>query len=236
LKTKIWGGALAAAVLAAGCGGGAGDSLVTTGTGGTGGGGQGTGDYQPLVVGATWTYHIDDKGVKYDKNVSVEALEDLGGPKAGSMAYRNHETIPSQSQLTWYQKVGDQIVRPHEQTFDAGGTVMKSEDWYDPYRLRVDQSAEHLVAGASWDWSYTDTKTSRTKGTSSTQVTEGWKVDAVGESVTVSAGTFAALRLTHVDPTDSSTKTYWFVRGVGKVREQTSGGHVEELASYQIPQ
>jgi hypothetical protein len=30
-------------------------------------------------------------------------------------------------------------------------------------------------------------------------------------------------------------KTQWFVRGVGKVRETTSAGHIEELTSYNIP-
>ena len=37
-----------------------------------------------------------------------------------------------------------------------------------------------------------------------------------------------------MDPTNGSTKTQGFVRGVGKVRELTGAGHFEELTSYQI--
>jgi hypothetical protein len=243
LKRTILGAALGAAVVAAGCGGqgdggtGGEGGITMTGNGGSGGGNvqHTTGDYQPLKIGATWTYHVDDKGVKYDKTVAVEAFEDLGAPKAGVMAYRSKTTQQSETQLTWYEPTGDRVVRHHEQDFDTVG-AMKSDEWYDPYRLRVDESEAHLVVGASWDWTYADTKTTRSKPQTTTNITESWKVDGVDEPVNVEAGAFAALRLTHVDPTDASTKTYWFVRGVGKVREETSSGHIEELASYQIPQ
>jgi hypothetical protein len=229
--------AVVATALGVGCGGGGNSVDLPPGSGGAGGGGPvqvTTGDYQPLVVNATWAFNINDKGVKYDKTVTTEAFEDLGGMKAGTMAYRMRTTIPNDIQLTWYHREGDVVVRDHEQDFD-GTMAMKTEDWYDPYRLRVDETADHLKAGASWNWSFTDIHSSRTKATASTAVTESWKVDAVDQPVTVPAGTFAALRLTHVDPTDMSTKTYWFVRGVGKVREETSGGHIEEMTSYQIP-
>ena len=54
-------------------------------------------------------------------------------------------------------------------------------------------------------------------------------------SGSVPAGNFASLHLTRTDSSDGSTKSYWFVRGVGKVREATSGGHIEELTSYHQP-
>src|SRR3954451_10793597 len=110
------GGAMA--ILGAGCGGsspsatGAGGSAGNGGSGGsTGGGGTAvqttSGPYQPLVVNATWTYHVNDKGLIYDKMTKFEAQEDLGGPKAGTMAFRMRETMPSESQLTWYHAEGD---------------------------------------------------------------------------------------------------------------------------------
>lgn len=233
----VWGAALALAI-AAGCGPTDGGSVVNTtptNDGGLGGEVQPTsGPYQPLVIGATWTYHVNDKGVKYDKSAVFEVEEDLGGPKAGTTGIRMRETFPATTQLTWYRQEGDLVVREHEQAMDVSN-VLKSEDWYDPYRLRVDASPDHLVAGATWEWTYSNTHTSRSKPTATVSLTESWKVDAVDEPVTVTAGTFAALRLTHIDPSDGSTKTYWFVKGVGKVREETSAGHIEELASYQVP-
>lgn len=232
-----------------GCGGtdnngatGAGGTTGTGGTGtGTGTGGTGapamptTGPYQPLTVGATWTYKVDDKGVKYDKVNLVEALEDVGGQHAGVMAYRVRTTVPSESQLTWYQVSGTQVLRLRDQDLDMTSGAVKSEDWYVPSRLRVDESPDKMMVGATWTLMYMDMHTSLTKGSSTTSETDGWKVEAIDETVTVPAGSFLALRLTHVDQSDGSTKSYWFARGVGKVREATTAGHIEELASYQVP-
>jgi hypothetical protein len=238
---RAWAALGLAAALAGGCGGssGASGNTVVTGSGGSGGAVDGpvqptTGPYQPMAVNATWTYNVDDKGVKYVKTAVFEAMEDLGGPKAGTMGYRMKETFPSHVQLTWYHQEGTLVVRDHEQSLD-GANVLQSEDWYTPYRLRVDETPAHLQSGASWSWSFSDAHTSLSKPASTTQLTETWTVDAIDQPLSVPAGTFATLRLTHHDPTDGSTKTYWFVRGVGKIREETSAGHIEELTSYQIP-
>jgi hypothetical protein len=48
--------------------------------------------------------------------------------------------------------------------------------------------------------------------------------------VTVPAGTFHALILQKAG--SSVAKTYWFVRGVGKVKE--TGGQTEELVEYHV--
>ena len=57
------------------------------------------------------------------------------------------------------------------------------------------------------------------------------RVDVV---TAVPAGTFNALKVTRTDTADGSTKTQWFVRGVGKIRERTGAGHIEELTAYTI--
>jgi len=46
--------------------------------------------------------------------------------------------------------------------------------------------------------------------------------------------TFNALKITRTDTADGSTKTQWFTRGVGKIREVTGQGHTEELSAYTI--
>ena len=58
-----------------------------------------------------------------------------------------------------------------------------------------------------------------------------WRVVALDEMVTVPAGTFSAVVIEKVGGT--STKRYWFARGVGKVKEQ-SGTQLEELKSYML--
>ena len=192
-----------------------------------------SGPYQPLSVGTTWTYHVDDQGVVYDKQSSVEALEDIGGMAAGIMGYRVRETIKSSIQLTWYEVTATDVRRHHDQVMS--GTQLTSEDWYSPYLLRVDTSSDHLKAGASWTMTYMDTKTTSSKPTQTTTVSHNWHVDAGGTAVTVPAGPVAALQVTFTDKANgTSTKTQWFVQGIGKVKEQTSAGHTELLTAYTI--
>ena len=225
--------ALAVPPALAGCGGGGGgggDPAAVTGpvtpT---------TGPNQPLTVGPVWTLHVDDQGVVYDKNSSVEAYEDIGGPKAGIMGYRVRETIKDSIQLTWYELTSTDVRRHHDQMLDSNGQLA-SDEWYDPYLLRLDETPDHLQEGASWTMTYADTKTTSDKPTETTNKSQNWHVDAVGKAVSVPAGTFAALQVTFTDKSDGSTKTQWFVQGVGKIKEQTSAGHTEELTSYQIAQ
>jgi hypothetical protein len=192
------------------------------------------GRYQPLAVGATWVYNVTDTGVAYVKNSAVESLEDIGGIAAGTMGYKVSETIKTSTQLTWYESTATDVRRHHDQQVDAGG-VMSSEDWYTPYDLRVDESPDHLMAGAAWTLSYMDAHTSASKPASNKTITENWTTDAANETVTVPAGTFSALRITRTNTADGTAKSQWFVPGVGKIRESNTTGHLEELTSYMIP-
>ena len=192
-----------------------------------------TGPYQPLTVGSTWTYHVDDQGVVYDKQSSVEAFEDMGGAIAGTMGFKVRETVKAAIQLTWYEQTGTDVRRHHDQLADDTGRQL-SDEWYDPYLLRVDEAPEHLVAGATWTINYAHTKTTSSKPTATTNQAETWTVDAVDIVTAVPAGTFNALKVTRTDTADGTTKTQWFVRGVGKVRERTGAGHFEELTAYTI--
>jgi hypothetical protein len=223
--------ALAIALGAAmGCGGG--------GSGGDGGTPIGmvmqtSGPYQPLSVGTTWTYHVNDQGVVYDKQSTVEAQEDIGGAKAGTTGFRVRETIKGAIQLTWYEPTATEVRRHHDQLMDGNGHL-SSDEWYDPYMLRIDLKPEHLQANASWMASYTNTKTTTTKPTEMVLHTETYHVDAVDMPTAVPAGTFSAIQITRTDMSDGSTKTQWFVKGVGKIKEQTGAGHLEELTAYQV--
>ena len=192
-----------------------------------------TGPYQPLTVGSTWTYHVDDQGVVYDKQSAVEAFEDMGGDIAGTMGFKVRETVKAAIQMTWYEQTGTDVRRHHDQLADDTGRQL-SDEWYSPYLLRVDEAPEHLVKGATWTINYAHTKTTSSKPTATTNQAETWTVDGVDLVTAVPAGTFNALKVTRTDTSDGSTKTQWFVRGVGKVRERTGAGHFEELTTYTI--
>ena len=82
--------------------------------------------------------------------------------------------------------------------------------------------------------SYMDAHTSAKKPAATTTINENWTTDAVDEVVTVPAGTFKALKITRTNTADGTAKSQWFTQGVGKIREQNTTGHLEELTSYNI--
>jgi len=227
--------------VACGSSGGSGGTGGSSGSGGTGAlAADGavpmmtSGRYQPMVVGATWVYNVTDTGFAYTKNSAVTAFEDIGGMAAGTMGYKVSETIKTSTQLTWYESTATDVRRHHDQQTDANG-IMASEDWYTPYDLRVDESSDHLATGAAWTVTYMDAHTSASKPATTKTITENWTTDASNETVTVPAGTFSALKITRTDTADGSSKSQWFVPGVGKIRESNTTGHLEELTSYMIP-
>ena len=224
-----------AAMVGAGCGGGGATGPGDTGNLATDGADpiMTSGRYQPQSVGSTWVYNVTDTGVAYVKNSSVLAYEDIGGMAAGTMGYKVSETIKTSTQLTWYEMTDTDVRRHHDQELDSNGNL-SSEDWYTPYDLRVDESPDHLTAGAAWTVSYMDAHTSAKKPAATTTITENWTTDAANETVTVPAGTFSALKITRTNTADGTAKSQWFVPGVGKIRESNTTGHLEELTSYMI--
>jgi hypothetical protein len=96
--------------------------------------------------------------------------------------------------------------------------------------LHLDMAAAHLVAGATWLEVYQETKQPVMGTASVATARDRWTVLAVDQEVTVPAGTFRALVLQKAG--GSTAKQYWYVRGVGKVKE--TGGQTEELVSYQL--
>ena len=231
-------GTLAGALVLGGCSGGGGTSSPLHGSGGGSGSDAAaqmtTGPYEPLAVGVSWTYHVNDNGVAYDKTSTVMDTEDAGGQAAGITVFRLVDNFPNDKQTTWYQVDGQVVKRLHDNSLDSSGNV-KAEDWYSPYRLRVDETPEHTVVGAAWSQMLTDTHTPAMKPATSVMKTDNWHVDGVDEPVTVPYGTFAALHVSRTDPTDGSIKSFWFVRGIGKVKETNSSGHLEELTARSAP-
>lgn len=183
--------------------------------------------YFPLKIGASWTYTVTETGKPTtEKSNTVEALEDVGDRKAGVKAYRLRTTKPDGPTVSWQEDQCPTIVRHREQSFDAQN-VMVTDQFFVPSKLRVDESAAHLVVGATWTNSYTEVEVDKVTGQTATKSKdETWKVEAVDESVTVPAGTFSALRVRKTT-SGAADKTFWFAKGVGKLKE--TGEQTEEL-------
>jgi hypothetical protein len=188
--------------------------------------------YLPLVVGASWTYDTSDMGSPVVQKITTfEAYEDVGDRKAGVMAFRQRTEKVVGTAVSWHSDDCTGVTRHREQTLDGAGTLV-SDQFYVPGKPRVDESAAHTALGASWSIAYTEVEVDPINGTTTRSKDETWTVESVDESVTVPAGTFTALRVRKIT-SGNADKTYWFVKGVGKVREM--GEQIEDLTAYSIP-
>jgi hypothetical protein len=194
---------------------------------------QTTGSLLPWKVGNTWTYQVTGDGEQTTKVVTLEAEEPVGGagPNAGKIAIRQVSAKgASDKTISWHAIEGERLVRYREQSFSARTGALEIEEHWSPGKLHIDYSAAHVAAGASWFEEYQETKVEAGATPETSSERERWMVDAVDELVEVPAGKFRALVLQKAG--GDSLKTYWFVPGVGKVKE--TGGQTEVLVRYDL--
>jgi hypothetical protein len=196
--------------------------------------------YLPFSVGVHWGWQETNvsTGASGMRQAWVASLDQLTGTKAGVAAFRVQATTLTGSMVNWQEDTGTAIVRHRTQDFDTAGTLTTSHELV-PSKLHLDDASAHVVAGASWTETYTDTKTTQSTGVVATAtVTVTWTVEAVDESVTVPAGTFSCLRVHRVEAasavdSNGADNVYWYARGVGKVKETGTINH--ELLGYCYP-
>lgn len=224
---RIWRAALYAIVASAACGTDTSDTPLEPVECPT------DGRYLPLRTGASWIYEVTTSNGTHTKQQVVGAIEDVGGQKAGILAFRVTTTKPGGNVVSWQQDTGTAIVRHREQ--DNSGTT-HTDEYFTPFRTRLDEAPEHLVPGTTWTESYEEHVTDVVTGEVTTaSKSETWTVESTDAQIVVPAGQFCTLQLrrsSSVGGAAGSTKRYWFARGVGKVREQTDAADHEELASY----
>lgn len=194
---------------------------------------QTTGPYLPWQEGNRWTYQITDNGKVSSKVVTVGAAEPVGGtgPNAAVMANKVVTvTLPDAQSLTWQAPVGTLMVRYREQSLVVDTGAVGEETHWMPHRVYLDQSAAHVKRGAAWVVSHEEIRVKTDKPPVTTTEQETWTVIADDDPVTVPAGAFRALVVQKTG--GGNAKTYWFARGIGKVKEL--GGQLEELVSYQL--
>lgn len=216
-----------------------------TGNGGSGGmppvdaGSSGSGNsagegepYLPWAEGNQWTYLVTADGDTFTKVTTVEAEETVGGsgPHSEDQANRVRTEKGADLTLSWQVATEIGVVRYREQSFSAATGDLALEEHWDPHKIHFDETPAHTEDGATWLEEYEETKLPVGAAPVTSTGQDRWTVIAVDEEVTVPAGTFSAIVVEKTNPT--STKTYYYVRGVGKVKEV--GTQVEELASYEV--
>ena len=189
----------------------------------------------PWKTGNSWTYRVTDDGEISTKVTTIGDLEAVGGtgPHQAEMAYKvvTKKGVDGTDQtISWQNLTGDKVIRYREQSFSASSGMLELEEHWDPYKLHIDGSAEHTVTGASWIERYSETKLPVGGAPTTNEQRDPWSCDVSNESVTVPAGTFDAVIVRKAG--SSSLKTYWYVPGVGKVKE--TGGQIEELLSFSL--
>jgi hypothetical protein len=181
----------------------------------------------PYDVGDEWEYRITDlqSGLQTIKGQSVD--EEMEHPEYGTVIVQTTEKTNGRT-VTLSRIEGEAVVRLEQADYDGAGALERTTR-YEPFRIRLDESAERTADGASWTEEYTEVVLDAA-GTEVARVptVEEWMV--IGADVECSAP-IGALRCLHVrrDTTTGGVaqKEFWFARGVGKVRE--TGGQTEEL-------
>ena len=231
-----------------GTGPGVGGSTGGTSTGTGGGPCESTGDPSqqllPMKTGNTWTYLVTDSttGVEAKTQTVMEAGPIGGmGPNAGTTACRfvtRKGTDLKDQTISWQARVGTRVVRYREQAYAAMAPyALELEEYWEPYKLRVDESPEHMTAGATWMETDQETKLAVGLAPAKAEVQEQWKVTADRVAVTVLGKSYEVMIVTKTgqpsgtDP--APMKTYWWARGIGKVKE-IGFNQTEELMSYQL--
>lgn len=192
--------------------------------------------YFPIEVGASWTYDVTKKTSVGSKVQSVLAYEDVGGLKTSTMAFKLKSEKPSgKYTISWQEDTGASLVRHREQTFSPEGTQL-TEEFYVPGKLRLSETDEHLVLGSSFVSMYQEQIDDLVLGGGPKlfDKSETWTLEKENVEVTTAAGTFTCIQVRKTNAVTGSDKTYWFARGVGKVREQ-SATQTEELTGYNFP-
>jgi hypothetical protein len=190
--------------------------------------------YLPLAVGSAWVLHETNPqtGDSADETTTVEAYEAVGPTHPGKMAFRVRVEKLVGVSVYWEGVEGGITVRYRNDDYDLLGARV-DQVVNQPYRLKLDESPARLAAGTAFTENFDETTTDASGSTVKAQV-DRWSVIATSEAVTVPMGTFEnALHTRRIGNTSGTkTKDYWYVRGVGKVKEDGSDKQVEELRSY----
>jgi len=189
----------------------------------------------PWAAGNRWTYQVTQDGAATTKVTTVGEEEPVGGSGPASETLANKVVTQkddgNDETVSWQRLEGDRVVRLREQSFSATTDELELEEYWDPSKLHVDSSPEHTELDADWLEEYQETELPVGDTVSTSTRRDHWYVIAIGEEVVVPAGTFTdTVKFQKVG--GSTPKTYWYGRGVGKLKE--TGGQTEELVEYEL--
>lgn len=182
----------------------------------------------PVAVGSSWTYRItDSKGI----STKVQTITGTATTSAPNLeAYRFVTESGEDRRTVSIQALdGTKLVRVSEETFDLG--VIDERIRFTPPALRIDTAVARLGASYTADHLEEHLDANGTVLPGPTAKHETFTIEAIDDAVTVPAGSFSAVRVRR-DTDGGASKTFWFVPGLGKVKEV--GGQTEELVRSEV--
>jgi hypothetical protein len=196
--------------------------------------------HYPLIDGAVWDYH-HTKPTKpdWDEHDSLRATTYHDAPAFVLEDQEDGQGVQTHSTLA---VDGSSVNRVYQEESVAGQVALTVT--YAPPFLRFDEV--WMQAGQSVTLTDKWTRTCLVGGTAASNCATGavtpgmtthkYTVIDVAAKITVPAGSFEAIEIERVDPETNETKDYWFVAGIGKVRDENPATQaVTELTSYTIP-
>jgi hypothetical protein len=204
----------------------------------TGGAGSATEPLLPWALGNSWTYRVTEAGAVSEKTTTVTEQTKVGGVGtfADTTAYLvvTMKGTDKKDKTESYQAPDsanpDRIVRYRELSYGATTGALQLEEYWQPPRMHID-GTKATATDATWIDAYTEFKLPvGGQASPGAETHDQWIVLAVDEPVDVPSGHFP--HAVHLQKSGGSTKEYWYVRGVGKVRE--TGGQTEELIDYKL--
>jgi hypothetical protein len=197
------------------------------------------GRFLPLKKGLKWTYNVTDPDKPGVVETKTQAVEDEEAPpmKPGVSAFRLVTTkgkSANDKTVSWQQIADNTVLRYEEHSFKPGQSTPNLVEVWDPGKLRLDESPEHLKVGATWDRTYKETALPAGAAKDEGPRNETWWVTGLEETVVVGGQPYKNVVIVRRRGTDvgaSSDKTYWYACNVGKIKE--TGGKTEELVKVE---
>lgn len=189
--------------------------------------GFGSDRYLPYEPGFAWTYLVTDVETGERKTKEQRLEEEIADPTYGPVIVQTTGKLAG-STRSLVRVEGDRVVRLQQEDLDSAGAIERTTV-YDPGQIRIDESPERMVEGATWQEGYAETFIEPSAEPLTIATTDVWEVLGVDVACESPAGSFACIHLRRTRTEGGvAVKDFLFARGIGKVRE-TGDNQVEEL-------
>jgi len=180
----------------------------------------------PVAVGNRWTYRvISSSNVESSKVQTI--TEEIAVDGEAAFVFET-ERANDRGTRSVQRLVDNKLIRLSEETLKAGTVTARYN--FSPVGLRVD--GNQISTGDIYMDTHDKQEIDAQEQVIATEAkVHTFEIESEKELVTVPAGEFEAVRVRR-DRDGGSSKTYWYVPGLGKVKE--IGGQTEELVKAEL--